>query len=452
MTGVIIAGGRGERLRCVTKNIPKPMVKIAGHPLLLRQIEALKRNGIREIYILTGHLGHVIRRYFGDGRSLGVDIRYVQEDRPLGTSGCVKALEGVIKSDFLLVYGDLAFDMDIKGLAAFHKMMSGIGAIVVHPNDHPYDSDIIDMDTDGRITGFITKEKRPAYCANLVNAAIYMLSPDIFRYIRGGEPGDFVKDVFPAALNDRWRLYGYKTAEYIKDIGTVGRLEQAVRDFIRGKIQRLSKGSSKRPAIFFDRDGTLVDYVEQLHAPRDLALYRFSAPALKAVNDSDFLSFLITNQPVVARGLLDINGVKEMNNKLSTLLGEGGAYLDDIFFCPHHPDKGYTGENSAFKVICECRKPKTLMIRSAARKYNVDLKNSWIIGDSTVDVQTGVNAGLRTALVMTGLGGRDGKFGASPDFIFDNVRDAVDFILLGGSLRRALPAAALCGQAEAEGP
>ena len=146
-----------------------------------------------------------------------------------------------------------------------------------------------------------------------------------------------MKDIFPAMLDRSEKLYAYRTPEYIKDMGTPGRLEKVKKDFRAGKVSRLSK-ENKRPAIFIDRDGTLIQYVELLHRLEDLELYEFSSPALAKVHRSDYLCIMITNQPVVARNLCDITTIHSIHNKLETLLGMEGSYLDDIYFCPHHPD------------------------------------------------------------------------------------------------------------------
>ena len=118
-----------------------------------------------------------------------------------------------------------------------------------------------------------------------------------------------------------------------------------------------------------------------------------------------------------------------MHNKLETLLGREHAFLDRIYFCPHHPEKGFPGERPELKIECDCRKPKTGMIRSAMAELNIDLKQAWLIGDATTDIQTASNAGLKSILVRTGCAGKDGKHDAQPDFVFNALSDAVDFIL-----------------------
>lgn len=426
---VIVAGGKGTRLGL--KDIPKPMVKIDGKPLLEHQINLAKFYGIKDIYILSGHMSKLIIDYFKDGSALGVNAIHVIEDSPLGTSGAVKQLEGEIQERFMVFYGDVVLDVDLKSFIEFDSAISSIASIIVHPNDHPYDSDLLDIDDKGVVTNFYSKPHDDSkFYLNLVNAAVYIFSPNIFKYIPHDEPTDFGKDTFPLLLKSGEIIRAYNTSEYIKDIGTGERLKKVNNDLISGKVERHSK-KYKRPAIFLDRDGTLIKQVDLLHRAEDLELLPFSASAVKKINDSDFLCFLVTNQPVVARNLCDIDMVNKIHNKLETLLGRYRAYLNDISFCPHHPDKGFPEERPDFKIDCECRKPRTGMIEELVKKYNVDIASSWFIGDTTTDIQTGINAGLKTILVMTGNGGKDGKFNVSPDFVFDNIEDAVDYILCG---------------------
>lgn len=429
MKAVIVAGGRGTRLSTLGQDLPKPMIKTGGTPVLEHQVQLLRRYGIRDISILIGHLGHVIEDYFGDGTAFDVAITYYREDVPLGTSGCLNQLRGTVHEDLLVLYGDLILEMALGDLVSFHKTKGGLATLVVHPNDHPFDSDLVVMDEQHRIVEFLLKDKKPEYYGNLANAALYVLTPQVFSYIPEGK-SDFMKDVFPEMLRNSQQLYGYKTAEYLKDMGTVDRFRKVSNDLQTGRVGRLSK-EHKRPAIFLDRDGTTVQDVELLHKVEDLELFPFSVSAIKKVNQSDYLCFLITNQPVVARNLCDLYTVRQIHNKLETSLGEGGAYFNDIYFCPHHPDKGYPEENPALKIDCECRKPKTGMIEKAVEEYHVDKESSWFVGDTTTDIQAGKNAGLHTVLVRTGKGGKDQKYKVTPDFIFENVEEAVDFILHG---------------------
>ncbi len=428
MIAAIVAGGRGERLGPLTDRIPKPLLKISGKPILEHQINLLQQYGITDIYILIGYLGQQIKDYFGDGMSFGVSIEYFQEENPLGTSGCLNVLRDKIQDDFLVVYGDILFDFTLDDLTSFHKEKGGVGTLVVHPNDHPYDSDLVTMDENHRIISFLPKNNKPQYYGNLVNAAFFCLSPIVLNHIPEGMPSNFEKDVFPKMLGNSSALYGYKTAEYIKDAGTFDRLEKIKKDFLSGKVLRNSK-KYKRPAIFIDRDGTLIRKVNLLHKDSDLELFSFSASAVRKINNSDFLSILVTNQPVVARNLCDVSAIIRIHNRLETLLGREGIYLDEIYFCPHHPNKGFPEENKVFKIDCDCRKPKIGMIKRAVKEYNIDIESSWFIGDTSTDIKTGKNARMKTILVRTGEGGKDNKFDVSPEYVVDNIEDAVNIIL-----------------------
>jgi histidinol-phosphate phosphatase family protein len=426
---VILTGGRGTRLGM--KNIPKPMVRIGGKPILEHQIDLARRYGIMDIYLLSGHLGEVIADYFGDGSKFGVKLTHVIEKRLLGTAGAIAQLEGRLAERFMVFYGDLFLDMDLRSLIDFDARGDSLATIVVHPNDHPHDSDLVEIDDENRVVAFHSKDRRKdGFYPNLLNAAIYILSPEIFEYIPKEKGLDLGKDIYPLILRSHRIIRAYKTAEYIKDIGTPERLKEVIRDFLDGRIRAVSK-RNRRPAFFLDRDGTVIKEVDLLHKIEDVELFPFSAQAIRKINEAGQPCFLVTNQSVVARNLCSIPTVKEIHNKIETLLGREKAYLNDIYFCPHHPDKGYPGENSAFKIDCECRKPKVGLIRKAADEYNVDVKASWFIGDATMDVQTGRNATMKTVLLRTGKGGKDGKFKAVPDFVFDDLHEAVDFILSG---------------------
>lgn len=427
MRAFIIAGGKGTRMGPLTEALPKPMLKIAGKRVLEHQIECLKMNKISRITIFTGYLGGVIEDYFKNGSGFGVDIDYERETVPLGTSGCLASMRDKVREDCLVVYGDLVFDMVIENLIECHRRSSSIATIVVHPNDHPFDSDLIEMDADGNITAFILKHCKPRVYSNLANAAIYVMSKEALKYIPPDRPSDFIRDIFPEMLKSREKISGYRTTEYIKDMGTPERYSRVDADYSNGKVHRLSK-RKPRPAAFMDRDGTLIKHIDQLSRATDLETFPFTARAIKKLNKAGILAIVATNQPALARNLCSAEELDFMHRRLETLLGLEESYLDGIYFCPHHPDKGWPGENEKYKIDCECRKPKTGMIDKAVADMNIDIKASWFIGDTTTDIRTGQNAGMRTVLVRTGLGGADGKFQCSPDFVFGDIDEAVDFI------------------------
>ncbi|NPA65089.1 MAG: HAD-IIIA family hydrolase [Epsilonproteobacteria bacterium] len=419
----IIAGGKGTRLGL--KDIPKPMVEIAGKPLLEHQILLAKRYGMDEIYILSGHLSHVIRDYFGDGSKWGLKITHIVEREPLGTAGAIKQLEGMIDERFMVFYGDTMMDIDLENFIR-HDREDSLGTLMVHPNDHPYDSDLVDIDKENRIVKFYSKpHPENVYLPNLVNAALYIFSPEIFQYIEPGKMQDFGKDIFPRLDN----LYAYKTTEYLKDMGTPERLEKVERDYLSGKISRLNR-SNKQKAIFLDRDGVINKEVDNLCTLDEFELLPGVSEALKMINDSEYIAIVVTNQPVIAKGFITEEELKQIHNKMATLLGHDRVFVDDLYYCPHHPEKGFEGEIPELKIDCDCRKPKSGMLTRAAEDYNIDLSRSWIIGDRYADIQAGKNVGCRGILVETGHAGSDReKFDVEVDYVEKDLLSAVKNIL-----------------------
>jgi D,D-heptose 1,7-bisphosphate phosphatase len=441
---VILAGGKGKRMGLLTKSIPKPMVLLAEKPILEYQLELAKKYGFRDITILTGYQENVIRNHFQQGNKWDLNIDYRADPLPLGTAGAVKNIESSISTDFLLFYGDTVMDLDLHALVKFHKKNGSVATLVVHPNDHPYDSDLLEINDDNRVTDFHSKpHKKGKYYRNLVNAALYILSPKIFSYIEKDTFTDFGKDIFPKLVSAGLPVYAYNTTEYIKDVGTIKRLHQVEEDYLNGKIRRLNK-SFLQKAIFIDRDGVINDEMEELDSLEKFHLLPGVEKAVLTANKSDYLAVVVTNQPVVAKGFADEKQVKEIHEYMEHILGENRAYLDRIFFCPHHPEQGHTGERKEYKILCNCRKPSTGMIEKAVHEMNIDVASSFIIGDRTVDIMTGINSGLHTILVRTGYAGEDMKFNCRSDFIFQDLKEAVQFIVynydtLLGKVKACLP-------------
>jgi len=424
---VIIAGGRGTRLGL--KNIPKPMVEIKGKPLLEYHIVRAKKYGIKDIFILSGYMANVIIDYFGNGAKYGVNIKHIIEEKPLGTAGAVRQLEGTIHDRFMVLYGDVLFDIDIDSFIKYDMMYSSVATIIVHPNDHPYDSDLVEVNHNNQVINFHSKpHNNKIYLRNLVNAGIYILSPSIFKYIEKDNFSDFGQEIFPKLIAKNELIYAYNTPEYIKDIGTVNRFKKVEKDVISGKVYKLNK-NYKQKAIFADRDGVLNYEVDSLKEPEELKLLPGVDEAIKKINQSVYLSVIVTNQPVIAKGFATEDILNQIHAKLETLIGENNAYIDRIYYCPHHPEKGFEGESKEYKIECSCRKPKIGMIEKAANELNIELSDSFLIGDTTVDMMTGKNAGLKTILVRTGYAGDDGRFKCEPDFVFDDFKESVEFIL-----------------------
>ena len=389
------------------------------------QIENISKYGIYEFVLIVGHLGDKIQKYFEDGKRFGVHIRYIEESTPLGSAGALYYLKDRIWTDnFLLVYGDVMFYLDWNRMMEFHEYNRSKATLLVHPNAHPFDSDIVVLDKNNHVKRIDSKlNKRNFWYENCVNAGLYILSSDILQGIEIPGKLDLEKELLaPLMMQDQ--VYGYRTPEYVKDAGTPERFLKVEKEQTAGVWERKCLNRKQR-CVFLDRDGTLNQYKGLIYQEDQLVLEDGAAEAVRLLNEEGYLAIVITNQPVVARGMCDIEDVNRIHRKLQVLLGEQGAYMDDLVFCPHHPDKGYPDENPRYKITCNCRKPAIGMIEQMVEKYNIDLSQSYLIGDSTVDIQAGVNAKVRTILIHTGQAGRDGKFKVIPDGVAEDVLDAV---------------------------
>ena len=411
MKAVIMAGGRGTRISSVASDIPKPMIKIESKPVLEHEIECLRNHGFTDLIITVSHLGHIIMDYFGDGEKFGVHIEYFNEKEPLGNAGALFKIKDKLTEDFLLLNADAVFDVDFNRMVRYHREKNALVTLFTHPNSHPYDSGLLIADDNKAVQRWLAKEdERPEWYRNRVNAGLHVISPEIFNIVdidagKIGTVGENGKTVrvdldrqLLKPLAGTGKMFCYDSPEYVKDMGTPERYESVCGDFHNGKVQAKNL-SNKQKAVFLDRDGTINKYVGFLRDINDFELLDGVTDAIKAINKSGYLAIVVTNQPVIARGEVTVQQLEEIHNKMETLLGLEGAYIDAIYYCPHHPHKGYEGEIPELKFDCDCRKPKPGMLMQAAEDFNIDLSNSWMVGDSENDIQCGLNAGCKTALI-----------------------------------------------------
>ena len=413
MITVLMAGGKGTRISSVASDIPKPLIRIEGVPVLEREIVCLRDQGFTDLILTLSHMANQIMDYFGDGSSLGVSIKYFVEEQPLGNAGALFKLKDKLKKPFLLLNADAVFDIDFNRFVDYHKAKGGLVTLFTHPNSHPYDSGVIVAGVDGSVERWLTKEdERPQWYQNRVNAGLHVIDPaaldlsGINAEMVGTEvDGKRVKvDLDRQILKPlcgTGKMFCYDSPEYVKDMGTPDRYEAVCKDFRDGVVQAKNLKNKQR-AVFLDRDGTINKYVGFLRNIEQFELLPGVANAIKKINSSGYMCIVVTNQPVIARGEVSIPELQEIHNKMETLLGAEGAYLDSIYYCPHHPHKGYEGEIPELKIDCECRKPKPGMLLKAAEDFNIDLSKSWMIGDGENDIKAGKTAGCKTTLIGEG--------------------------------------------------
>ena len=415
------------------------MIPIAGKPLLQHQVELARAHGFTEVLMFVHYRADLIQEHFGDGRQFGLRVRYIVETEPLGTAGATLAGFDQLAERFAMMYGDTMVNIDLTRLWNAHESSGADATLFLHPNNHPLDSDLVEMDAADWITAFHNRpHSTETFFQNLVNAGLYIFEKRALQPWRENkEPMDFGKDLFPAMLRLGAKLLGYNSPEFIKDIGTPARYDWVCGQYDAGIIQR-STLAVKQPAVFLDRDGTLVKEIsaQGLRHIDELELLPGVAEAVHELNHAGLRAVLVTNQPVIAKGFLTEADLQRIHNKLETLLGRAHAFLDRIYFCPHHPEKGFPGERAELKINCDCRKPGTGMLLHAQRDLNIDFAQSWMIGDTTIDVQTAKNAGVKSILVRTGHGGGDGRHPAEPDFTCDHLLEAVRLIIRERTQRR----------------
>jgi D,D-heptose 1,7-bisphosphate phosphatase len=374
----------------------------------------------------VGYRESVIRSYFGDGKTFGAAIDYVTESVPLGTGGALSLLP---RETTLILMGDVYMDMDFGRFIRFHDERGAGVSLFVHPNSHPRDSDVVVIDAHARVTAWKSKhDERREDLRNLANAGIYIFSESALP-VGEVKKRDLDRDVI-APLVPLGEVFAYRSPEYAKDMGTPERLESVLKD-IKNGVPAARNLSNKPRAVFLDRDGTINVEDGFITSPNQIRLLPGVAGAIAMLNSSRLLAICATNQPVIARGEVSFEGLEAIHARLDALLGSEGAYLDDLLFCPHHPDSGFEGEIAEYKRDCDCRKPKPGMLLDAAERYNIDLSRSYMIGDRTSDVATGQRAGAKGIGILTGARLEDGKCEARPDMTFDNLREAVNWIMEG---------------------
>jgi len=427
MKTIIMAGGRGTRISELFPDIPKPLIPIDGIPVLEREICSLASQGFRDIILTVSYLHEKIEEHFGDGSKWGVNIEYLVENTPLGNAGALFKLN--LKEDFLLLNADAMFDVDFNRFVAFHKEHGGLVTLFTHPNSHPYDSGLLVADKNGAVEQWLAKEdSRPEYYRNRVNAGLHVINPKVLEQSgidadRVGTVGENGKPIkvdldrqLLKPLAGTGKMFCYDSPEYVKDMGTPERYYAVCEDYKAGRVSEKNL-QNKQKAVFLDRDGTINKYVGFLRNIDEFELLDGAVEAIKKINASGYLAIVVTNQPVIARGEVSFEELERIHNKMETLLGKEGAYLDAIYFCPHHPHKGYEGERPELKFDCNCRKPKPGMLLKAAQDFNIDLAQSWMVGDGENDIKAGQNAGCRTALVGNGAYGQTVTVSSLKNFV-----------------------------------
>lgn len=340
MIAVIMAGGLGTRIASISNGIPKPMVRINDKPVLQYQIENLRSNGIRDIILVVGHLGSVIKNYFCDGSSFGVNITYFTEDVPHGTAGALFFLSN-LKEDFLLILGDILFDVDLNKFISFHYHNNALASVIAHPNAHNFDSSLLRTkinccrsrnqcfkDT-GIVTAWLSSEDQRNCERNLANCGIHIITPELlglarrnFVPLKNDNPKfvDLDRNILKPFVSTG-RIFAYQTTEYLKDMGTPQRYAECEIDIKMGMVKGRSFSRIRKAVIVFldqldfpKNDDVIISYLEK------------KTEAIRHINNSQYLLIFVTN----LSGCTDVNLRKILldQHKLDSVLASYGVFID----------------------------------------------------------------------------------------------------------------------------
>ena len=426
---IILAGGFGTRMKTKFSKTPKALVKINKVPIIEHLIFQCKENNFTDILISVHHQKEKIINYLGDGKKFGVNISYNYETNPAGTGGAVSLGLHLLKKNFIVLYADVFSVVNLKNLWSFHIKNKNDITAVVHPNDHPYDSDLIYYDDQLNIKKIYSKiENKNQYLKNSVLAAMYCMNKKVFHHKIKQKKYDIGKFLIPNLILNNFKVKAYPTVEYLKDMGTPERYKNVQRAVKNGIVDSRSV-KNKRQAIIMDRDGTINFENGFVKSTKDFTIIKNSAKAINKINNSKFLSICATNQPVIARGDCSIEVLQSIHDKLDYELSKFGAYLDDLIYCPHHPDKGFPGENLKYKSYCNCRKPKNGMLEKLVFKHNLKRSKSFVIGDRFSDIAAAEKSKMHSILILEGAIDKQYKMATRPTHISQNLYEAVKWIL-----------------------
>lgn len=428
---LLLAGGLGTRLYPLTATVPKCLVPIAGRPLLDVWVDCLAEAGITEGRINTHALAEIVRIYMEQVNAQD-RIRLFESHEPtlLGSAGTVTANVDLADNadQVVIIYADNLSDIDLRPLIAFHCQHGDPLTMVLFHAPNPSACGIAELDGEGRIVSFVEKPERPV--SNLANAGLYVVDAVAYREIAAMGAFDLGFEVLPRFVG---RMRGWVWGGYYLDIGTHETLKRAQHEAAMILPGQSQAGNGRpRPAVFLDRDGTLIEHVPYLSDPAMVSLLPRVAEALKRLRRAGFARVLVTNQSAIGRGMLAVNRLDEIHTELNRQLALQGATIDGVYYCPDAP-KG----DDRTVVENPDRKPGPGMLLRAAADLNLDLRVSWMVGDLISDVLAGLNAGCKSILVQSGQTSKadaDTVAGLAP--IAPDLAASVDLILDDERARR----------------
>ena len=366
---VILAGGRGERLRPFTDNMPKPMIEFHGKPFLEYLIEMLRDQGFTRILLLLGYLPKIIQDYFGDGSPWGVEIEYSVTDVENDTGRRLKLAQNKIDSTFLMLYCDNYWPLRFDEMWEIYKTHKVMALVTAYRNLDHYTRDNLRIDNNGYVLVYDKSRVTPDLSG--VDIGFMIMNHSVLDLLSEGNVS-FEREVYPHLIAQH-QLLAYITDHRYYSIGGYDRLP-------------LTEAFLKRsPTVLLDRDGVLNKKAAPSHyicSWEDWEWLPGAKDALRLYKENGYRVIVISNQAGIARGSLTEADLNIIHHNMKEEAIEAGGQIDAIYYCPHHWDDG-----------CSCRKPKPGMLFQAQRDFSLDLSRTYFLGDDERDGQAAGAAG-----------------------------------------------------------
>lgn len=391
---LVLAAGLGTRLRPLTDRTPKCLIPIADRPLLDYWVENLIAAGVRHARVNTHSHAEQVRAYLDRVNEAGaLELSESYEPRLLGSAGTIAANADLADDadQVILVYADNFSTISLARMLEYHRSHPDPITMLLFQTSYPRACGIAAIDAESRVISFVEKPAEPT--SNLANAGVYIVDREAYREIAAMNAFDLGYDVVP-----RWvgRMRGWVGSGYHRDIGTAEALGQARQDAREVLDSNARVSAQARPAVFLDRDGTMIQAVHYLSDPDRVRLLPTTAPALRRFHDAGYACVVVTNQSAVGRGILDEGQLHRIHDELNRQLAREGASIDAIFYSTHVP-----ANDDRTVIEHPDRKPGPGMILRAAQELNLDISASWMVGDMISDVLTGINAGCRGSVLLS---------------------------------------------------
>lgn len=383
---VILAGGKQTRLGEVARDIPQPMQPIAGdRPFLDHLLEMVERHGYQDIVLLAGHLGDRVTEAYDGRRIGGAVVRVLCEPAPLGTGGALTAARAVLDERFLLMNGDVMFDINLRALEQVARQSGALATLALcRVPDACHYAQV--TEANGRVIEFREQDTNRSE-PGTIGGGIYVLKREVLDLI-AHLPCSIEQDVFPL-LVQRGDIAGACFEGYFLDTGAPEAPETGRRDLARLRV---------RPAAFLDRDGVINVDDGYSHKVEDLRFIPGAAEAIRLLNDRGYYVFVVTNQAGIARGYYGLDDAHRFNQAIQDRLALEGAHLDRFYLSPYHPE----GVVAEFTMDHFDRKPNPGMLLRAMAEWPVVKERSFLVGDKDTDVEAAERAGVAGHLFWGG--------------------------------------------------